>query len=106
MPMTNEESTTYWHQAYIEAAKKRTELEALSKTHDSYIKTLEGVLKDAREALSRVCNLSFEEDLAKYGSDRTLTQSAQDAINQYTAMTTLCEKALARVTIAVGKAAA
>ncbi len=104
MPMTSDETATYWHQAYVEVAKKAAEVEGKSIGQEDHISNLEGVLKDAQAALRRICDLSFEEDLAKYADGSTvLTQTSQDAIDQYLSMLDLCEKALARVDIAVDK---
>lgn len=104
MPMTSDETETYWHQAYIEKAKERAEVQKTLETQEGYIKILESVLRDAQAALHIVTELDFEEDLAKFGADqKTLNTSSLDAIQQYQEMITLCEKALARVNIAVDK---
>jgi len=50
-------------------------------------------LSIANTALSKVIDLDFEEDLAKYDAAGNLTQTASDAIEQYKEMVKECEEA-------------
>jgi len=77
-----------WEQAYYNSER--------------HIKNLEKVMKESQKALQLVSDLSFEEDLAKY-EDGYMTPTARDAIDQYKDMVDVCELALEKVNIAVGK---
>jgi hypothetical protein len=72
------------------------DIKRVLKNTEEYATMLENALQQAKDALTRVTDLVFEDEMAKYENGK-LTQGAKDAIEQYQDMVNQCEDALKAV---------
>lgn len=85
--------------------RTRQDLLYLIKNTEDYADMLITAVEKAKDALTRVTNLTFDDEMARYGENGQLTDHASDAIKQYQDMVSQCEDALEILQVVVSSGA-
>jgi len=60
-------------------------------------RAIKSALQSAKKALTHVTDLAFDEDMAKYNDNGTMTNTSKQAIAQYHKMVAKCAAALKQI---------